>query len=255
LAAASVAETFFRTKVFQPLSGECSSCHATAGAQAPKFLDASAEVSYQGVDAFGFITSNSRLLSKGTHASGAGRALSSATRALVEDWLELEKSERGNKSSQGVLEKLGACMDRNQYLGIGLQTLKTVPRPGENTNRCTGCNQTGCSSCHGDVRTPFYMQIGSALGDDTFEKNQLAPFIYMMFTVNGSEPAPSHRIEAKQKQVNAMSAYGGHPNFVLPPDVVQRLDAFVDRTIAKYKAGTCPPAASTPPAQTPSPSP
>jgi cytochrome c5 len=244
---ASAAHKFFVASVF-PAIQNCSACHATGANGAPKFLDANADTAYSSLDAIGLIQTNSRLLVKGVHSGGAAPALSDTQKPIVNQWLGMEAQERAGKAAPvNVLEKLAACMDKAQLTAIGLQTIRTQPRNGENTNRCTGCNNAVCSSCHGDTTTTFYEQFGSKLGDNTFEMSQKQPYILKYFGLNGTEPVASNGILLKQTAVATAPPYS-HPKFTMNATVKANLDKFVADTIAKYKAGTCAAPTTTPPA-------
>jgi cytochrome c553 len=236
---------FFTAKVFPELA-PCVGCHGSGTQGAPKFLDAEAGKAYAEVEAYGMIQPESRLVKKGPHGNGGSApGLSASAKAVVNEWVALELKKSGGKSTPSVLDKVALCMDQAQLQNIGLQTLRTVRRNGENANRCTGCTNASCSSCHGDTQTPFYMTIGSALGDRTFEMTKQQPFITKYFGVSNGEPVASNGLTKKMQAVNGDVAYGPHPNFTIPANVQQKLDAFVNDTIAKYKAGNC---TGTPPA-------
>jgi hypothetical protein len=194
---------------------------------------------YSALDAYGFIQPNSRLVQKGDHAGGAASGLSNDAKAIVQEWLAKENQDRGGKTTPSILEKLGPCMSRALFATIRFQDLRTVKRAAEDPNRCTGCTNAMCSSCHGDIATPFYTQVGSALGDNTFEMSKKMPYITKYFGVNGTEPVPSHGIAKKQNAVNSTLLTGSHPNFYLLPQVTLAINNFVNDAIAKYKAGTC----------------
>jgi mono/diheme cytochrome c family protein len=233
------AREFFEKKAFAAV-GACTGCHGGGSASAPKFLDGQVGTAYTYLEAHGYIGPESRLLSQGTHGGGSASGLSAENKGVMRQWLALEATERGAKfGKQSLLGRVAECMDETQFRNIGLQTLLTQARPGEDPDYCTGCNQTSCSSCHGDVRTPFYMQLGSALGDDTFAMTKKSPYLGQYITLDGLEPVASRGLEKKQTLVNGQPVYGPHPNFKIRADVKTRLDAFVADTLGKFKQGTC----------------
>jgi hypothetical protein len=241
----TAAKAFFNAKVF-PALGPCVSCHASGTQGAPKFLDAEPDKAYTELGAYGLVQPESRLLKKGPHGAGkSAPGLDEAAKSVVLEWIARETKENGGKTTPSVLDKVALCMDKAQFETIGIQRIQTIQRPGTNDNRCTGCENTLCSSCHGDRATPFFMTIGSALGDQTFEMTKQQPFITKYFGVSNGAPVASNGLLKKMQAVNADTGYGEHPNFTIPANVQQRLDAFVNDTLARFKAGNC---TGTPPA-------
>jgi hypothetical protein len=202
-------------------------------------METGADITYQELDARGLIVNNSLLLTKGTHAGGAAPALNPTQQTAVTQWLGMEATERqGQAAPTNVLASLGNCLDETLFNNIGLQTLKTTPRTGENANRCTGCDNARCSICHTGGDNGFYMALGSNIDNGTFAATKTPQYIVKYFGLNGTTPVASNAIPMKATATQTGAPYT-HPMFTIPATVQAGLDAFVNDAINKYKAGTC----------------
>ena len=237
------AKQFFDATVYPSLMGTCGGCHASPGsAGAPAYLDkTSADNSYATVEARGYISSTSMLLKKGAHE---GPALTSAQQMIVEQWITLEEQVRGTNTPDNILSKLGNCVDPTLFASIGLKNLKTTPRTNENPNRCTGCDNAICQSCHEQGEYAMHSNFGD-LGMDTIQAlqtNGTSPEgIYLIekyVTTNGTQLIPSTAIADKGIVTQTGTAYS-HPMFTVPPTMVTAIAAFSNDIITKYNAKTC----------------
>jgi hypothetical protein len=196
-----------------------------------QFAVSDANASYDAIQAFGLAN-----FSAHTHA-GVGTNPPPDIRAAIDEWQTREKAS-GTKPVASVLDTIGDCLDETKFDAIGFAQLLTTPKPGENPNTCTGCNNAPCRDCHNAGDGGFFMAAGSNLGDNTFENTKLAKYIGKYITVNGTDPVPSHAIRAKSDATVTAAPYT-HPMFKMSPTMEAALDAFVDDAITKYKAGTC----------------
>jgi hypothetical protein len=246
------AKEYFTESVQPSLAKTCGGCHAAGPAPvwiAPQDIEKSYSLQFQR----GYVSQTSTILHQGVHNGGAAPALTGDQAKAYSTWIALELKERGNKTPDSTLQKLGACLDQTKFNAIGWDKLVTTPRtadnnPGketEDTDTCTGCNNVQCSSCHSDdPATGFLMAMGNDVlpADHTFTdmKTTAPPYMQKYFGLDtGGNPTPSNAIKQKSDAtVNTAKAYQ-HPMFVLPPAMSTALDAFVADAIAKYNAGTC----------------
>ena len=239
----NAAKTFFVSQVYPSLMSTCGGCHAPPGsAGAPVYLStASAGDSYTTVEGRGYISPSSMLLKKGAHE---GPALTTAQQSLVQQWLTLETSARGNNVPDNLLSKLGNCLDQTKFTTIALQNLRTTPRTNENPNRCTGCNKAICQDCHEQGEYAMHSNF-SKLGTDTFlalQGNGTSPegtyLISKYITTNGTTLIPSTAIADKATVTQGGTAYS-HPMFTVTPAMAQAITDFANDAITKYDAKTC----------------
>jgi hypothetical protein len=241
--ASADAKTFFVQKVYQSLENTCGACHNAPGsAGAPGYLSAtSASDAYASVEARGYIVPNSMLLKKGQHE---GPPLTSDQVGLVTQWLALEAQVRGNQAPVNLLSKLGKCLNKTLFDAIGIDKLQTIPRKGENPDRCTGCNNTPCMSCHESGEYAMYSNSGG-LGMATFsalQSNATSPegiyIISKYITTNGTQLVPSTAIPEKATLTAGGAPYS-HPMFTISPEAAQAITDFANDAIAKYDAKQC----------------
>jgi mono/diheme cytochrome c family protein len=250
-------KALFIKTVFNSLAGTCSTCHGTTGPGAPWMLKNDVEGTYKVVFQRGYVVSNSLLLTKGVHG-GAGPALTTQQATDVSAWIAQELKDGGGKSTPAVLSTIGGCFDRTKFDAIGLQTLTTSRRTdnndpknatppvtvtpwNENQNNCTGCN-VSCATCHTqDDASGFVMSIGSNVlpANNTFERSKLQPFISQYIGVSPTgEPIASNGLKTTGERTAKQEAYS-HPLYAVPQAVQDKIDAFVNDAITKYKAGSC----------------
>jgi hypothetical protein len=240
-------KAFFAAEVHPSLAATCGSCHDSG--PGPVWLSRQdADKTYTMMFALGYVTKDSRILAKGSHSGGAAPALTPEQTQKIQAWLDLEISaveSAGGTPPPNVLEALASCLDPARFGEIGLDTLVTTPRAGENANECTGCNGTPCRSCHSsDPASGFVMAIGNTVLPDgyTFDETKKTdpPYLQKYFGVSpAGDPVPSKAIRIKSDSTATGSAYT-HPMFVLPAELEARLNGFVDDAIARYQAGACP---------------
>jgi hypothetical protein len=235
----SAAHQYFVDHVNPSLQTTCSQCHNTGAAGAPMMMSADANVTYQNFDARGLVVDNSLLLTKGSHAAGAAPALTSDQQTLVTTWLQMEKGERaGAAAPVNILSKIGACLDKTKFDAIGFQNLKTTPRQNEDPNRCEGCNNAPCRTCHTGGDGGFYMAAGSNLDQSTFQMTQTEQYIVKYIGLNGTTPTASNAIMTKAAAVKTAPPYS-HPLFTLSTTMQSNINAFVQDAVTKYNAKTC----------------
>jgi hypothetical protein len=234
----SKARQFFIDKVY-PTLANCVACHAIGNLGAPKFLAQDAASSYAGLDGRGLIVTNSLFVSHGTHAGGAAPAMDQNQLTIATQWLAMEAEERvGQAAPVNILEKIGGCLDEALFNAIKFQDLRTTKRDNENADRCTGCDNAPCRTCHTAGDGSFYMAVGSALDQNTFTETKTSKYIVKYLGLNGTTPVASNAISLKAAATATDRAYS-HPMFTIPTDMQTRLDAFVSNAITKYTAKQC----------------
>jgi hypothetical protein len=245
------AKEYFTTKVQQALSTSCAQCHATGPGPAwiaPEDVERSYALQFQRA----YVSLTSPILKQGVHDGGTAPALSADAAQTYSIWVQLELKERGGKTPDGILTKLGGCLDKTKFDAIGFDKLITTPRnadnnPGkeaEDANTCDGCNNVQCSTCHSDdAATGFLMALGNDIfpADHTFTdmKTTTPPYMqkYFGLDVDGT-PIGSKAIQNKSNATVAGKAYS-HPMFTLTADQSTALEAFVNDAVAKFKSGAC----------------
>jgi cytochrome c553 len=230
-----------------PLLAVCQACHSTGTDGAPKMMDSPADTTYSELDALGLIVTNSLILSHGSHDTGKAPALTGAQSSAVTQWLSLEAAERvGTAAPANLMVEVGACASKADWDAIGWTNLRTKPRPDENPNKCTACDNQVCASCHDGGDQGFFMAEGSAFDANdtsfvqTFQANgpSMMTYINKFFGLNGATPVASNAIANKAAAVALGPAYS-HPLFVIPATVQTGLDKFVTDAITAYTNHTC----------------
>ena len=242
---------FFVEKIFPALGSSCGPCHEAKGPGPAWIARSDAEGSYKMMFQLGYVANDSRIILKGPHEGHAGTT--AEQNALFSEWVAIELA--GGKALPNLLEKLGGCLDRELFDAIELGRLRTTPRNNNNndndvrpwnedTNECTGCNNSPCRTCHsGDDATLFVNSIGNPnLPEDfTFEETKKSnpAYIQKYFGVSASgEPIASNALRLKAEATQKDKAYT-HPLYRVDDELQQRIDAFVKDAVDKYKAGAC----------------
>jgi hypothetical protein len=240
----SPAHVYFDATVFPDLA-PCQACHSSGVDGAPKMMVAPADNAYSELDALGLIQTNSLLLTKGSHDTGKAPALTTQQQTEITTWLGMEAQERaGSAAPTNVLTQVANCVSLAEWNAIPWTQLVTQPRPTENPNKCTGCNQARCVSCHQGGEYGFFMAEGSALSPagttfkTTFEGPESSNYITKYFGLNGTAPVASNAIMLKQQAVAAGPAYS-HPMFVMSSAMQTALNTFVNDGITNYTNNTC----------------
>ena len=238
------AKVYFVDNVYPSLMVTCGSCHVSPGNNgAPAWLSsASASDAYTMIEARGYINiTSSLLLKKGAHE---GPALTPDQTNQITQWLTLEMQVRGNATPANLLAKLGNCLDKTKFQAIALDKLKTTPRTTENTNRCTGCNNAYCQTCHEQGEYTMYSNDGT-LGTATFDAlstNTMSSdgtyLIEKYITTNGTTLVPATAIPDKSAVTQTGPAYS-HPMFIVSDTMKQAILDFANDAITKYNAKTC----------------
>ncbi len=219
--------------------GNCIGCHGSGGS-GPTFMAADAEGSYSLIEnTAGLIVApkNSPLV-QWTHKD-ASIVISPEQRSVLTTWLGLEASSRGlagaaakPKSITDAYKAFAQCMsfDVWEYYRVGDLPFAQTDAEGP----CLGCHSTGQGSA--------YMTAGS---HETFVQMQQFPFIQKLVVgkldARGSfeNLQPSNRFAEKANEACPQGSTTCHPRFGLPPNVVQSIDAFVQKTLEDLASGTC----------------
>jgi hypothetical protein len=215
---------------------------------------ADAEITYKMFLQLGYMSAQSRILLKGAHQGAP--ALTSEQSTKFMQWVNLELK-AGTKAAPNILEKLGGCFDKTTFDAMQLGNMRTVRRTNnnntnqvtpwnENDNNCTGCDNSPCRTCHsGDDATGFVLSIGNPNlpATYTFDQSKMTNPTYLQkyFGVSAAgEPIASGALKIKAEATQKDKAYT-HPMYRIDANMETRISAFVDATIAKYKAtnGTC----------------
>jgi cytochrome c553 len=242
----SQAHQYFNSTVY-PMLAVCQACHSTGTDGAPKMMDSPADTTYSELDALGLIVTNSQILSQGSHDTGKAPALTSTQQSAITQWLSLEAAERvGTAAPANLMVEIGACASQSDWDAIPWTDLRTQKRTDEQANKCTGCDDQICASCHSGGDQGFYMAEGSAFDTNdttfmqTFKANgpSMMTYINKFFGLNGATPVASNAIANKATAVAAGPAYS-HPMFVIPATVQTGMDKFVTDAITAYTNHTC----------------
>jgi hypothetical protein len=240
----SQAHQYFDNTVYPQLS-VCQGCHSTGNDGAPKMMESPADTTYSELDSLGLIQANSALVTQGSHDNGKAPALSQSQQSVVVTWLGMEAQERqGSAAPPNIMANLASCVDMNLWNQIGWEKLVTQPRTNENPNRCTGCNQAQCNSCHLGGDANFMMAEGTNLEpqgytfQQTFQSSESSIFMLKYFGLNGATPVASNAIMLKQQAVAAGPAYS-HPMFTMDATMTAALNAFVNDALTKYQNKQC----------------
>jgi hypothetical protein len=227
------AKDYFASTVYPSFKGTCSGCHTNG--PGPAFFGADAASTYATLDAGGYITQDSLLLHKGAHE---GPALAPAQFTIFTTWLGYETNERAGKMNQpDVLAAVGRCMQQSKFDAIHFEGLMTMPRDNEDPETCMGCNNAPCRTCHSGGEAGFWMAVGSAIEDHTFQETQVAPYVRKFVTLQGAEPVPSNALWNKAIATQSAPAYT-HPMFDVSKQNAAIVD-FVQDAITRYKSGAC----------------
>jgi cytochrome c553 len=245
----SAAHEFFNATVYPEIASTCGSCHASGANGAPTMMAPPADNTYSSLDGLGLIVSNSLLLTKGTHDNGAAPALTTQESTDITTWLGMEATERaGSAAPTNILAEIAQCASSTEFEAIGFGKLRTVPRPTENADKCSGCNNAMCASCHDGGEQGFFMAEGSNIEpagttfQQTFGPASVAPqsmtYIIQYFGLNGTTPVPSNALMLKQTAVATGPAYS-HPMFTMSATMQTALTTFVNDAITGYTNKTC----------------
>ena len=239
---ASPAHQDFVDNVF-PKMGPCSACHASGANGAPKFLQGTADAAYIAMDGLGLIKTDSLILSKGPHSTGAP-ALTSEQTGLINTWLAMEATERvGQKAPTNLLDTAAKCGDPAKF-PVALTKLLTTKRTNENGNQCIGCNNTQCASCH--LAGEYNVEISSGRTGDNAQMVQFyqsSDTISRFIGINGTELVASNAFKIKSDATVADQRSANipkHPQFILDAATAAAIDLYAQDIITKFKAGTCP---------------
>ncbi len=155
-------------------------------------------------------------------------------------------------ASPSTLFEISSCIadDPEIFAGLAqeLNRLRTQKRPGENANNCTGCSQAPCSICHAEnmggffvpnLNKPWTASLKEVIRIDS-DRNSGMPFTFAKtyFTQERSYYLPINKIKIKADVTSSGRPYG-HPNFILPAEFNQALDAFTASIAKKVNAGLC----------------
>jgi hypothetical protein len=150
----------------------------------------------------------------------------------------------GTAAPTNILAEVAQCVSQTEWNSIGWGKLRTVPRPDENPNKCSGCNNAMCASCHDGGEQGFFMAEGSNIEpagttfQQTFQGPSMMTYIIQYFGLNGTTPVPSNAIMLKQTAVATGPAYS-HPMFTMSSDMQTALNQFVSDAITNYNNKTC----------------
>ena len=239
----SAAHKDFVDNVFPSLKPTCAGCHGTGTNGAPKYLQDPADASYIALDQLGLIVTNSLLLTKGAHSTGAP-ALTSAQQGIITTWLGMEAQERvGQKAPTNLLDTAAKCGDPAKF-PVALTKLVTTKRTNENGNQCTGCNNTQCASCH--LAGEYNVEISSGRATDNAQMVQFyqsAETISRFIGINGTDLVASNAFKTKSDATVADQRSANipkHPQFILDATTQAAIDLYAQDILTKFKAGTCP---------------
>jgi hypothetical protein len=239
----TAAKQYFTSTVQPSLAASCGTCHEKG--PGPAWISTtSAETSYKMMFQLGYVTQQSRIVLKGAHQGSPGTT--AAQNEMFTKWVSMELAAAGGKAPPNVLEKLGACYDKTKFDAIRLGDMRTVRRNNENDDNCTGCDNAPCRTCHsGDDATGYVNSIGNPNlpGDFTFQESKKISPVYLQkyFGVSATgEPIASNALKLKAEATQKDKPYT-HPMYRVSTELEGRIGAFVDDTIARYKAsnGAC----------------
>lgn len=245
---------YFTETLHPALKTSCGACH-DSGPGPTWIKNADIEASYKLQFQLGYVSKTSRILLKGPHPGTPGLVGEDVTK--FNTWVDLELKAGGTQAPPNVLEKLANCLDRELFDDMQLQNLRTVRRTNnnntnnvtpwnENANNCTGCDNAPCRTCHTLDDATGFVQANpnpNLPANTTFEETKRTNPAYLQkyFGVSPTgEPIASNAIMLKATATQKDKAYT-HPMFQVNAQLQQRIDAFVNDAIAKYKAGTCTP--------------
>lgn len=246
---------FFKTNVHPFLATSCGGCHGAPGPGPAWLTAADAEKSYAQLFQVGYVVNQSRIILKPAHGGSTTNVLTTAQIQTFNQWVSMELKDGGTKAPPNVLEKLGACFDRQKFDAMNLGQWRTTRRTNnnntnqvnpwnENANNCTGCNNAPCSTCHSsDPATNYNNAVGSPLlpADTTFENSKLTNPAYITKYFGVSPDGKAIASDALKKKSDATlkdKAYT-HPMFTLTNAQQAALDAFVSDVVTRYNAGSC----------------
>jgi mono/diheme cytochrome c family protein len=248
-------KAFYKTDVHPFMAQKCGACHGTPGPGPAWITAADAETSYAQLFQVGYVVEQSRITLKPAHGGSTTNVLSGAEVQTYNQWVAMELQDGGQKAPPNVLEKLGACFDRQKFDAMQLGQWRTTRRTtnnntnnvtpwNENANNCTGCDNAPCTTCHSaDAATNFKNAVGNPLlpADSTFEETKLTnpAYITKYFGVSPEGKAiASDALKKKSEATKKDRAYT-HPMYTLTANQIAALDAFVNDVTTKFNAGTC----------------
>ncbi len=118
-----------------------------------------------------------------------------------------------------------------------IRNLRTIRRPAENRNTCTGCENTPCKNCHsGDDQNFFTRSLTSQ--SDLQMVMQNPSFIRQFLVADGQEYRPSNLLAQKAQAVAKGPAYS-HPMFKPSSSTYLAFDAFSKKMLVHLKSGNC----------------
>jgi hypothetical protein len=239
------------------LTLSCKKCHATGADGAPVFLDSDPQASYARIRARQDLyqpPQNSQLLLHGEHT---GPALTPSQATKVTAWLNLEfpgtppsgtatstssgwsgssasssasgSPPPGTGTAASALDDFGKCMSYDDWTNTGMDKF---PQNQTQFGPCEGCHE------HGNGGTFL-----SADPVETFNRNRAAPYVNKLVRARYENGAfaglePNDRFIKK----GATSCVGDdicHPEYVLPVDQVNALEAFQSKTLLKMNGAVC----------------
>ena len=243
---APTARDLYNRDVDALVQSACASCHASPGrADAlPKFMGSVAITSddnYGAIEADGVVhgawkPANARLLTKGAHADGGGRAFTSAEATKITALLVAEDTERPDgpidpnaaTSPREALAKFSACMTEADWntSGAAAWGLKVT-----NSGNCASCHQLGAQWVYASVTSS---DMFSTLRHETF-----MPAYFTTEVVNGSQ----YRVRANVAKLCSRRNANGHPGYACGTNDVdaKKLIQFVQITNDKLSACAVPP--------------
>lgn len=230
----------FQRNVAPILEQRCAFCHAGNNpADGPDFMGRVQ------ADYYGAITNDPRFLSarpedsqlilKGEHT---GPAFTAAEEQTVTAWLLREASERGlimegmvepppqNYAPRTVAEALsrfGNCMLRTDWDETYAQSEDTqVAYQNTTEGRCYACHSTGTAGA-------FLSQSPG----DTFEQSRMRPYVLKLVLPTANEDGSFNTLVNAYRHRDK-GGDQGHPSYQLTAAREQALNAFIERTLARF---------------------
>jgi len=211
---APTARELFDREVDTIVQGACSSCHANPGRAdaTPKFMGAAVTTdNYTSIEAEGVMhgawnPSNARLLTKGLHAEGGGRAFTAAENGKISAWLLAEAAERpvgpidpnAATTPTMALAKFAACMTESDF---------NTANVGAWGNKIT--NSGSCASCHSlGAQWVFASSTSSDMFSVLRHENYMPPY-FTTEVVGGNQ----YRVRANIAKLCSRRNAEGHPGY------------------------------------------
>jgi hypothetical protein len=248
---------FYVANVHPFMASQCGTCHAATGPGPAYLTPTDANKSYTQLFQVGYVVRQSRIILKGVHGGATANTLTATQVGTYNQWVETELADGGQQAPPNVLAKLGGCFSRQLFDGMQMGNWRTTQRTAnnntnqvqnwnENADRCTGCDNSPCSTCHSaDPATNYSNAVGNNLlpAETTFNNTKMtAPaYITKFFGVSpDGKPVASDGLKKKSDATKKDRAYS-HPMFGLNTTQLNAINAFVNDAITKYNAGTCTP--------------